>query len=580
MRPLLPLLIVIASLVFSAIPGNLAWSNGGFSTDETNPVYGSHDWISHHALDLLPAAEKDYLLANLDGFLIGTELPDNTGLPDGLGDTSRHHVYFDSGGNITDDIGAERAQTEFEHVIGFLEYGDLDRAARYAGIMSHYIADVAVWGHTMAASTPWGTEVHHSDFESYVNARMTTYGAATFTVAYDGSLDIIDAHAATIGMARNTTFGDGGDQQSNLWMDGNYDWADPTFNTSANAGISRAANLIADVLHTIYVIANQGGGTRGQDILISEVYYDALGSDTTGEWTELYNPTGQTVNLTDWGLCDAISCYTIGPTTIAPYSFFTLSRDTARFQTDFGFPPDIGDFTRGLTNTGEELTLRNAGGTEVDFVAWEDYVPGWLEGASTGKSIQRDGPMADTDTYRDWLGSRSLTPQTQANSSLIDYLLPAGFHLISLPLDPGTGDLATILAPVSDSLVMAWTYDGATGNWESRSPSRPAYMDTFLTLDPGQGFFLRTDRIDNLRVIGPPLNGTAIALVSGWNLVGYPSLTDRSVATALTGIAYDEVQILNFTTLGYDTLAGSDLFTHGQGYWIRSQGAQVWNVDP
>ncbi len=31
------------------------WSNGGFSTDSTNPKYGTHDWIAQHALDWLPS---------------------------------------------------------------------------------------------------------------------------------------------------------------------------------------------------------------------------------------------------------------------------------------------------------------------------------------------------------------------------------------------------------------------------------------------------------------------------------------------------------------------------------------------
>lgn len=41
------------------------WSNGGFSTDPSNPNYGPHDWIAQHALDWLPDGEKEYVLSNL-----------------------------------------------------------------------------------------------------------------------------------------------------------------------------------------------------------------------------------------------------------------------------------------------------------------------------------------------------------------------------------------------------------------------------------------------------------------------------------------------------------------------------------
>ncbi|MGB9671951.1 MAG: hypothetical protein ACPLZY_02255 [Candidatus Norongarragalinales archaeon] len=47
-------LIVLFNIRYSAN----AWSNGGFSDDPSNPDYGTHDWIAHHALDWLPDVEK------------------------------------------------------------------------------------------------------------------------------------------------------------------------------------------------------------------------------------------------------------------------------------------------------------------------------------------------------------------------------------------------------------------------------------------------------------------------------------------------------------------------------------------
>jgi hypothetical protein len=39
--------------------------------------------------------------------------------------------------------------------------------AKHAGIMSHYIVDVAVFGHVMGSSTDWGSEAHHSDYVDF-----------------------------------------------------------------------------------------------------------------------------------------------------------------------------------------------------------------------------------------------------------------------------------------------------------------------------------------------------------------------------------------------------------------------------
>jgi hypothetical protein len=47
------------------VMNGLAWSNGGYSADPSNPDYGTHDWIAQHALDWLPVEEKQYILDNL-----------------------------------------------------------------------------------------------------------------------------------------------------------------------------------------------------------------------------------------------------------------------------------------------------------------------------------------------------------------------------------------------------------------------------------------------------------------------------------------------------------------------------------
>jgi hypothetical protein len=50
--------------------------------------------FAQHALDWLPTEEKQYITDNLATYLYGTELPDNNGAIDGIGDTTKHHIYF------------------------------------------------------------------------------------------------------------------------------------------------------------------------------------------------------------------------------------------------------------------------------------------------------------------------------------------------------------------------------------------------------------------------------------------------------------------------------------------------------
>jgi hypothetical protein len=86
------ILFLVIILIASDAKPALGWSNGGFSNDPTNPAYGTHDWIAQHALDRLPANEKQYIADNLAAYLYGTELPDNSNssAPGHIGDTTKH----------------------------------------------------------------------------------------------------------------------------------------------------------------------------------------------------------------------------------------------------------------------------------------------------------------------------------------------------------------------------------------------------------------------------------------------------------------------------------------------------------
>jgi hypothetical protein len=245
----------VAGVLFSAcsflVASGWGWSNGGYSSDPANPDYGTHDWIAQHALDWLPVEEKQYILDNLAAYLYGTELPDNGGAPDGIGDTTKHHIYFNSAEVMTDDAAAVRASTEYNNTLTYLKADDYVNASKNAGIMTHYIADVTVFGHVMGASTDWGAEVHHSDYEDYVNDRTSAYVAEFNSfLAFDGSLDAISAYEAAKKLAYDTTFDLDGSLTC-VWMDQNYDWNNPAFKNRAGESLNLAVNYIADVLHTL-----------------------------------------------------------------------------------------------------------------------------------------------------------------------------------------------------------------------------------------------------------------------------------------------------------------------------------------
>jgi len=251
------LLVFMLTLTSAIIPmrNGFAWSNGGYSSDPSNPDYGTHDWIAQHALDWLPANETQYILNNLAAYQYGTELPDNNQAPDGIGDTTKHHIYYNSAEAMTDDAAAVRASTEYSNTLNLLKAKDYPKAAKNAGIMSHYIVDMAVFGHVMGSGTDWGTEPQqrHKDYEDYVNDRTSSYDAQfNGYLSFDGVLSNILAYDAAKNLAYDTTFDVDGDLTC-VWMNQNYDWSNSTFKNRVGESLNLAVNYLADVLHTIAV---------------------------------------------------------------------------------------------------------------------------------------------------------------------------------------------------------------------------------------------------------------------------------------------------------------------------------------
>lgn len=240
-------ILILTSLRGTVVSG---WTNGGYSADPTHPDYGTHDWIAEHALDWLPTQEKQFLLDNKASYLYGTELPDNNQAPDGIGDTTKHHVYYSASGILQDDAAAVRAREEYVNAVTAFDAGNLSEAAKRLGIVAHYIADMGVFGHAMGASTVWGTESHHSDYEDYVDTRTNNYqDEFNSFLVFDGNLSSTAAYDAALTLAYDTTFDVDGDLTC-VWMDTHYNWNDVTFRNRAGESLNLAVNEVADVLHT------------------------------------------------------------------------------------------------------------------------------------------------------------------------------------------------------------------------------------------------------------------------------------------------------------------------------------------
>jgi hypothetical protein len=151
--------------------------------------------------------------------------------------------------------------------------------------------------------------------------------------------------------------------------------------------------------------------------------------------------------------------------------------------------------------------------------------------------------------------------------------------LVSSPLTLTETDIGNIVAPSAQDLASVRAYDAATATWFGYSPIKP--VNSLSTVDHKMGMWVTNPSGGHIDFTGTIPGVTVdIPLEFGWNLVGYPSMTDRTVADALLGVTYDRIE-------GYDpagpyhlkVLTGGDWMTAGQGYWIHVSSIQTWSVD-
>jgi hypothetical protein len=155
-------------------------------------------------------------------------------------------------------------------------------------------------------------------------------------------------------------------------------------------------------------------------IVLSEIFYDSVGSDTGKEFIEIKNINDYECDISGFQIIDGAKSSSpfIFPddSIIAARALIILAQSKDGFTGLFGFNPDYSGFSFTLNNDGETVFLLFPDGSVRDFVYIEggskDFpvTPEWgssfLPQAVEGNSIQR---IYTKDTCNDWI-SNAPTP--------------------------------------------------------------------------------------------------------------------------------------------------------------------------
>ncbi|MBK7157707.1 MAG: lamin tail domain-containing protein [Ignavibacteria bacterium] len=153
-------------------------------------------------------------------------------------------------------------------------------------------------------------------------------------------------------------------------------------------------------------VSSSGSGTGG--IVINEIMYDPLTNES--EWIEIYNASGQIVNLKNWKYKESSTTITLSSTDLImnPGDYFILAHDTSILN-NFGYLRNLQSnqyikfsSSMSLTNTGETITITDSLNNTIDAVT---YDPEWNNPNlpdTKGISLERINPGFASNDRSNW----------------------------------------------------------------------------------------------------------------------------------------------------------------------------------
>jgi phosphatidylserine/phosphatidylglycerophosphate/cardiolipin synthase-like enzyme len=168
------------------------------------------------------------------------------------------------------------------------------------------------------------------------------------------------------------------------------------------------------------------------DVIINEVMNNPEPNDNYNEWIELFNPTNDNINLSNWIIKDnSAEDFLLGDlengngtTIIPPKGYAIISDIGTKIYENFSIPNEAIRLTvddksigNGLGNSQDKLILKNTTGIEIDSIEWGfDYsdIPGLpVNPGEEGSSLSRYQNIDTDDTSNDFYEGIIPTPGSE-----------------------------------------------------------------------------------------------------------------------------------------------------------------------
>jgi len=154
--------------------------------------------------------------------------------------------------------------------------------------------------------------------------------------------------------------------------------------------------------------------------------------------------------------------------------------------------------------------------------------------------------------------------------------LAKGNQLVSVPFAQDDWSVGAVLQTISWTRARTFANIAGHGhNWHSNQNGKP--WQDLVTLDGRMAIWVAVAEDGIWTVAGLVPRLTQIDLKVGWNFLGYPSFTAKTVSQLLAGIGYQTVEgYANDPPYYLKRLSPSDSMYAGNGFWIHvNQGATL-----
>ncbi|NJL32665.1 MAG: hypothetical protein HC893_00925 [Chloroflexaceae bacterium] len=108
--------------------------------------------------------------------------------------------------------------------------------------------------------------------------------------------------------------------------------------------------------------------------------------------------------------------------------------------------------------------------------------------------------------------------------------------MISLPLIAPNSPIETVLASIEGKYSIVRSFATSTGTWLKYAPDGPSFGNTLTHIGPTDGLWLCSNQAGTLTLSGNYPAHSDIMLAPGWNLVGFPVNSARSLENVLQPI--------------------------------------------